>query len=396
MNSADPISGLSSWCEVDVEALHANTRFLREGLAEGALLGIVVKSNGYGHDMVLSAREFLSAGADWLVVNSVTEARSLRESGVDSPVYVCGGVPPEQADLVAATGARVVVFDRDTADALDEAGSRTGVPVRVHLKVETGMHRQGLPTDEIVELALWLRSRRGVVLEGLTTHYANSDDTTDPAFALEQLRVLEKARKAVVSRGVAVPMVHSANSASSLLWPQTHGSLARAGIAAYGLWPSAESREIAMRRREGKDGSTVGLVPALSWRARVVQVKEVPAGGTIGYGRTYRAAAPMRVAVLPVGYFEGYDRRLTNVAHVLIDGMRAPVCGRVCMNLTVVDVTHIPGARAGSVATLLGRDGEEEVSADTLASWMGTINYEVVTRIHPGQPRLARHGDAIG
>jgi alanine racemase len=104
----------------------------------------------------------------------------------------------------------------------------------------------------------------------------------------------------------------------------------------------------------------------------------------------------MRVAVLPVGYFEGYDRRLTNVAHVLIDGMRAPVCGRVCMNLTVVDVTHIPGARAGSVATLLGRDGEEEVSADTLASWMGTINYEVVTRIHPGQPRLARHGDAIG
>jgi alanine racemase len=162
------------------------------------------------------------------------------------------------------------------------------------------------------------------------------------------------------------------------------------GIAAYGLWPSRETYVTALQahaRRE--DGLLPDLVPALSWRARVAQVKSVASGSFVGYGRTYRATHDCQIAVLPMGYHEGYDRRLSNLGHVLIRGIRAPIRGRVCMNMTMVDVTHVPGVEAGDVATLLGRDGDEQITAEQLAEWMGTINYEVVARIHPALPRRA-------
>ena len=386
----------SSWCEVDADALHHNIACLRQGLRSPALLGVVVKSNAYGHGMLICAREFLAAGADWLVVNSAPEAVALREAGIEAPVYICGSVPPAQSGLVAQTRARVVLSDPETARALAHAGRQWGVEVRVHIKLETGMHRQGVPPGEAVELAECIRNLEGIRLEGLTTHYADSDDAADHAYAARQLELLAEARRTLAAGGLDVDMVHSANSAAALLWPEAHGDLTRVGVAAYGLWPSRETR-VALAQRQGAEaGAAPPLRPALSWRTRVAQVKAVPAGGYVGYGRTFRAPRPMRVAVLPVGYYEGYDRRLSNLAYAVIDGARAPVCGRVCMNMTTVDVTHIGGARAGSTATLLGRDRDEEVSADQWASWMGSINYEVVTRIHPDQPRrLTPRGGAL-
>ena len=390
MSSAEytgPGEAMSSWCEVDVQAMRHNTALLRQRLRPGALLGVVVKSNAYGHGMLICAREFLAAGADWLVVNSVGEASRLREAGIAAPLYICTTVPPGLAGLVAQTRARVVLCDGQTARALAQAGRQSGEEVRVHLKVETGMHRQGVSLAEALELAQKVQKLEGICLEGLTTHYADSDDTVDHGFARGQLQLLEEAHQAFQEKGIPVPLVHSANSAATLLWPETHGGLVRAGLSAYGLWPSREARATAQDRGEPE------LRPALTWRARIVQVKEVPAGGFVGYGRTFRAAWPMRVAILPVGYYEGYDRRLSNVAYVLVQGVRAPVRGRVCMNMTMVEVTHIPGVEAGAVATLLGRDGDEEVSADQWAAWMGGINYEVVTRINPEQPRLVRQED---
>jgi alanine racemase len=388
---AEADGALSSWCEVDLQALRANVAGLRQRLTPGSRLGIVVKSNAYGHGLLPCARAFLDAGADWLIVNAVHEADRLRQAGVEAPIYVCAVVPPAQAEWVARVRARVLLCDREGAMALALAGRQSGQQLNVHIKLETGTHRQGVPLAEALELARLVQRLDGVVLEGLTTHYADIEDTTDHTFAQRQLRLLDEARRAFAAHGIEVPIVHSANSAATLLWPETHGSLVRVGLAAYGMWPSRETYATALQRRaSGQDHWLPELRPVLSWRTRLVQVKAVPSGAYIGYGRTFRATYPMRIGVLPVGYYEGYDRRLSNVAHVLLGGVRAPVRGRICMNMAMVDVTHIPEARVGAVATLLGRDGDEVVSADQWAAWTGSINYEVVARIHPELPRLMR------
>ena len=373
----DFLSELSSWCEIDASALHVNLRYLRRQLTSGALLGVVVKSNAYGHGMVLCAREFLRAGADWLVVNAVSEATNLRQSGIQAPLYICSRVPPASAVQVVRCEARVVICDPLEALALAQAGRAAGRPVRVHIKLETGTHRQGISLTAALELARLVERLEGVVLEGLTTHYADSENAADSSFTRQQVAVFEEGCRAFAAQGIALPMVHSANSAATLRWPQVHGSLVRVGLAAYGLWPFAQT-------------SAKGLVPALSWRVRVGQLKEVPTGGYIGYGRTFQASRPMRIGILPVGYYEGFDRRLSNLAYVLVNGRRALVRGRICMDMALVDVSDIPGVETGTVATLLGRDGTEEITADQWAGWMGSINYEAVARIHPDQPRLRR------
>jgi alanine racemase len=325
----------------------------------------------------------------WLIVNFAYEAVALREAGIAAPIYICGNVPETQADNVAKTQARLVLYDPDIAKALAQAGRTYGHPVRVHLKIETGTHRQGIDVKDALKLADLIQTLDGIELEGITTHYADIEDTTDHRFARQQLTLLQDAHRAFQEAGHDIPMVHSANSAATLLWPEAHGSMVRVGIAAYGLWPSPETYVTLLQSASDRpDAFIPTLKPVLSWRARIAQIKPVPTGGYVGYGRTYRATHPMAIAIIPVGYHEGYDRRLSNLGYVIIHGVRAPICGRICMNMMMVDVTHIPDARVGSVATLLGRDGEEQVSAENLASWMGTINYEVVSRIHPSQPRF--------
>jgi alanine racemase len=396
MNSAflQSISHESSWCEVSARAIRANMEIFRRRVGQSVALGVVVKSDGFGHGLLPCAREFVAAGADWLIVNFAYEAVKLREAGINAPIYICGNVSAAQAEMVAATQARVVLYDAEVAKALAKAAGETGHPVRVHLKIETGTHRQGLELKEALELARFVSQLEGITLEGLTTHYADIEDTTDHRFAHTQLAQLHEAEQVFRQAGLEVPMVHSANSAATILWNQTHGSLVRVGIAAYGLWPSRETyAKVLQTFADRGEGFMPNLQPVLSWRARVVQVKQVPAGGYVGYGRTFRATHPMRIAILPLGYHEGYDRRLSNLGYVLINGMRSPICGRVCMNMTMVDVTHIPNVHVGTVATLLGSDGEERVSAEQLAGWMGTINYEVVSRIHPSQPRFVVQDD---
>lgn len=384
----------SSWCEISANAIHSNIDLFRKRVGLGVLVGVVIKADAFGHSFLPCAKEFVAAGADWLIVNFAYEAVKLRQAGIDTPIYICGNVSAAQAFMAAQAKARVVLYDPEVAQALAKAGREAGHSVPVHLKIETGTHRQGLQLSEAIELARLVSQLDGVVLEGLTTHYADIEDTTDHRFAHQQLSCLQEARQAFQQAGLEVPMIHSANSAATILWPETHGSMVRVGIAAYGLWPSTETYATVLQTYAARgEGFIPNLQPVLSWRARVVQVKDVPAGAYVGYGRTFRTTNPMRIAVLPVGYYEGYDRRLSSVAHVLINGMRSPVRGRVCMNMTMVDVTDIPGVQVGTIATLLGTDGDERLSAEQLAAWMGTINYEVVSRIHPSQPRFVIQGE---
>ena len=382
-------AALNSWCEISAVALRANIETLRAGMRAGALLGVVVKSDAYGHGLVLCAREFMRAGADWLIVNSVGEAESLRAADNEVPIYICAQPALFEAERVVETSVRTVLCDAETARALAAVARACGRVVRCHIKVETGTHRQGIVAGDVVEFARLVAGLDGLALEGLTTHFADIEDTTDHDFAQGQLAELQAVERAVCAAGIEVPMVHAANSAAALLWPETHGALVRVGIAAYGLWPSRETYVTASERRVGTE-EIPALKPALSWKARIAQIKNVPAGAYIGYGRTFRATHPLRIGIVPVGYFEGYDRRLSNVGHVLVNGARAPVRGRVCMNMFMIDLTHISPVVPGQVATLLGAEGDEVVGAEQWAAWMGGIHYEALSRIHSQQPRLLR------
>ncbi len=382
---ATPPPAWPSWCQIDLAAVRANVAAVRARLRPGVMLASVVKANAYGHGLELCAPACVAAGADWLVVNSPAEALRVREAGVSVPVYLCMQVPPALAALAVSARARVVVAEVESAEALAQAGRALAWPVPVHLKVETGMHRQGLAPDEVVAVATRLSRLQGISLEGLTSHFADSDAARDAAHVRQQYRVLEAVRQALAGRGFHLPVVHAANSAAALLWPESQASLVRVGLATYGLWPSPACRAAA------NDGTVaaVDLRPALSWRARVLQVTRLAAGEYVGYGRTWQAPSERRLAVVPLGYADGVDRRLGNRGHVLLRGRPAPIRGRICMNLFTVDVTDIADVAAGDTATLIGRDGDREVTADQWAEWMNTINYEVVACIHPDQPRWA-------
>ena len=381
----------ASWCEISASAPRHTIAALKTLLLTNQKLGIVVKADAYGHGLVPVARVLADSKVDWLITNCAWEALALRRAGISLPIYVCGHVAGFEAQALVEARARCVLYDADDAAALDAASRAAGIVTPVHLKVETGTHRQGLELNDALELGRRVRALPGLTLEGLTTHFADIEDTTDHRFAERQQARLDEAIIAFAGAGMPVPMGHAANSAATLIDPMTHGHLVRVGIAAYGLWPSKETRASFAERRVHRTMPAtphMTLQAVLSWRARLAQVKDVAAGAYVGYGRTFRTTHPTRIAVIPVGYHEGYDRRLSNAAHVLIDGIRCPVRGRVCMNMIMVDVTDVPAARAGAVATLLGEDGEERVSAEQLAGWMGTIHYEVVSRIHPSQPRI--------
>jgi alanine racemase len=383
-----------SWVEVSASALAHNVQQLRQAAGTAGrqpLLCVMVKGNAYGHGLVQAARSFVQAGVEWLGVHDVFEVMALREAGVQAAIYVVGHLPPHQVETAVRHGARFVLYDREVMHAAEVAAHKLGTLARVHVKVETGNNRQGLRHAEAVALCREIAALPHVQLEGMTTHFADIEDTTDHRFAHTQLARFQACVLAV-REALALPpeghdddrlLAHVSNTAAILLWPEVCGKMARCGIGAYGLWPSKETY-ISVREL-GKE--PIELRPALTWKTVIAQVRDVPAGEWIGYGRTFRAVRPTRVAILPVGYYDGYDRGLSNLGKVLVDGWRAPVVGRVAMNMTAIDVTDRPEARAGTEVVLLGAqttaDGTDGdcVTAEEMAGWAGTIHYETVTRI---------------
>lgn len=394
--SAEP-TGPVTWVEVSRAALRHNLAVLRAAAGHGEsarrpLLCVMVKGNAYGHGLVPAARELAAAGADWLGTHDLPEIVSLRAAGVAVPLYQVGWLPPEQVQTALSHDVSLCVYDPAVVDAAAAAARARGVPARLHVKVETGNNRQGLRPDDAMALAVRIGRDPDLVLEGLSTHFADIEDTTDHAFAQGQLSRFFACADAVrgalgLPRAGAAEdrlLVHASNTAAVLLWPEVCGGLVRLGIGAYGLWPSKETRVSV--RQLGK--TPVDLQPALTWKTRIAQVRAVPAGEWIGYGRTFRSVRSMRVAILPVGYYDGYDRGLSNLGKVLVAGQRAPVVGRVAMNMTAIDVTDSPRADSGDEVVLLGaQTGQagapgDRIRADEMAAWAGTIHYEVVTRIN--------------
>ncbi|HET9233484.1 MAG TPA: alanine racemase, partial [Candidatus Eisenbacteria bacterium] len=277
-----------------------------------------------------------------------------------------------------------VIMNQESLTALSKEASRRGREIKVHLKIETGTHRYGIEEHEVPDYLALIERLPGIRLEGLTTHFANIEDTTDHTFAREQLSRFQRVLGRVREMGQPVPLPHAACSAAAILLPDTYFGAARVGIASYGLWPSKETQVSSGHA----GGAQLELKPVLSWKTRIAQVKTVKRGEFVGYGCTWRAPVDTRIAVLPVGYADGYDRGCSNVAHVLVRGQRAPVRGRVCMNVTMADVGHIPDAGLEDEVVLLGRQGEERVTAEDMAGWCSTISYEIVARIAEHLPRI--------
>ena len=369
------------WIELDRDAPDHNLQQLRKGLGKGTILCAVVKANAYGHGVKQIVPLFGSA--DWFAVNSLEEGVELREIGEKRPVLILGHVPLAELGEAVRNNLDLTVYNRETLAALTRLDLKRIGSARLHLKVETGTGRQGVLPGQVRGFVEQLQSIPGAELVGVSTHFANIEDTLNHDYAQSQLDKFQQALKVLEELKVKPQYIHTAASAAVILFDKTHFNLVRAGIGIYGLWPSRETYlSTLLGHRPVPD-----LRPVLAWKTRLVQIKELPEGSYIGYGCTYRATRPIRVGVLPVGYADGYDRKLGNTAYVLIRGKRAPVIGRICMNLTMVDISDIPQAGLEEEVVLLGQDGEERITAETMAEWAGTINYEVVTRISPFLPR---------
>lgn len=345
----------------------------------------VVKSNAYGHglDEVVEA---VVDDLDWFGVHSATEARRLRGLGVKKPILVMGFVPPSELhDLDGEI--HLLVASTSALEWIGDYRSSSGISLPVHLKVDTGTKRQGVPVHA-VDGFIRAAADKKLDVVGLATHFANIEDTLEHEFALKQLdRFHEAVSAAGRLLGHRPPFVHAACSAAALLFRQTDFSLVRLGISLYGHWPSRETR-LSLALECPRDG--IELRPVLAWRAMVGQLQEVARGETVGYGRTWKALRDTVLAVIPVGYADGYPRELGNRARAAIHGVGAPVVGRVCMNILMVDVTDIPDVKIGDVVTLVGEDGEAAITAEELAAHCGSINYEFLARLSPAIPRVIR------
>ncbi len=374
-----------NWVEIDRQSLLHNLRLFRRLVGKERKLLVVVKSNAYGHGMCEVSEISLRGGADWLGVYALEEGLTLREHGFTCPILVMGYISFPNLSLAIEHDLTMGISSLDTLKALGELTKAGDLKARVHLKLETGLNRLGLQEKELSEAFTILNESPAIAVEGLYTHFANIEDTLCHDFAQKQLATFKKLSSRIISRiGSAHVMRHSACTAATLLFPDTYFELVRAGIGTYGMWPSKETLITALETQK----HLLELRPIITWKSRIAQVKRVKPGDTIGYGRSYRVTRPARIAVIPTGYADGYDRALSNRGYVLIDGKEAPVLGRICMNMFMVDVTHIPNASLEDEVVLLGRQGKEIISADTLAELIGTINYEVTARINPLLPRV--------
>ncbi len=374
----------SSRLEISRSALLHNLRTIRNIIGQRVDVAAVVKANAYGHGYSQVGDILKSEKIRFFAVHSIDEAVTLTRGNPSLPILILGYVPVNYLDYAVERGWRLTVFGVETIAKLSEITRRTSQKAYIHLKMETGTNRQGIRQSELPAYLSALEQNPGVSIEGISMHYANIEDTTDHSFARKQLESFTEILGRLEKAGVRVSIRHAASSAASLLFRSTHFDMIRFGISLYGLWPSKETYLSYLLANP----SNSLLKPVMSWKSIVSQIKHVPAGEYIGYGCTYRTTTDSRIAVIPVGYFDGYDRKLSNLAHVLIRGKRAPVRGRVCMDIFMVDITHIPDVALEDDVVLMGEQDQERVSAEQLASWANTINYEIVSRINPLLPRV--------
>jgi alanine racemase len=364
---------------IHLDRLRHNLSLLRD-LAAGAAVWPVLKADAYGHGATAIARELAALGCDTLCLAHPGEALALLEAGVQARFVLLSASLPEAAECIAEHGFEATLCTAESADALSRAAGRVGRPVDVHVKVDTGMGRIGVRPEEAAGFVERCGSLPGLRVRAVWSHFPRADEA-DKAPSREQIEVFRAVREA--TRPLGVELFHLANTAALFDLPGARFDAVRAGIGLYGLWPSPEIANPRVRE----------LKPVLEWKTRIAFLKEVPAGAGLSYGHAFRAAHPMLVATLPVGYGDGLARRLSNALPVLVHGLRCPQVGRITMDQCLVDVTALRGrVKLGDEVVLIGRQGITEQRAEDLAGLLDTIAYEITTAISARVPRVAEGG----
>ncbi|MBQ9360316.1 MAG: alanine racemase [Lachnospiraceae bacterium] len=365
------------YLRIDLDAIRFNMESMHRNLKPGTKMLAVVKTDAYGHGAVAVAREIEDLDYLWgFAVATDEEALILRHNDIRKPILVLGYTFPESYEDIIANDIRPVVFKEDMARELSEEAVRQGRRVYVHIAVETGMGRIGVEADKSsVELIKTVAGLRNLVLEGIFTHFSKAD-MKDKMPTYEQIKKFNAYVELLHDEGIDFWLKHSSNSAGIVEIREANMDMVRAGITLYGLWPSKEVKQ------------NIELRPALALKSHIVYIKDVPPGYEVGYGGTWKARRPSRIATIPAGYGDGYPRALSNRGYVLIRGKRAPIAGRVCMDQVMVDITNIPEACDYDEVTLIGRDGEEEITVEHLANMYGGFNYEIVSCFTKRVPRV--------
>jgi alanine racemase len=367
-----------TWVEIDLSAIGANCRLLKHLVGPQVEVLASLKADAYGHGALRVARTVLHNGASRIGVATLSEAVPLRQAGITAPILVFGYLPSWQMREAVRLGIIVTLYSLEGAQALSQAAQSLGIPAQAHLKVDSGMGRLGLRAEQIetiLHIVAEIHSLPGLELEGIFTHFASAD-SADQSHSRLQLARFQKVLAALEGAGLKPPLVHASNSAATLSLPEARFDMVRPGIALYGLHPSAEVR------------LPEGFQPALTFKTQVAQVKDVPAGECISYGCAFVTPTEMRIAVIPVGYADGFRRAPANWGEVLVRGKRAPLLGRVCMDQCIIDVSAIGGVTVGDEVVLIGQQGDEQLTAEAVAERLGTINYEVVSEILARVPRV--------
>ena len=377
-----------TWAEIDLNAYAHNIKELRRVTRPGARLMAVVKANGYGHGAVEVARTALQNGAESLGVARLHEAVELREAGLEAPILIFGYSPPDSAETLINYDLTQTVYSPATAEELSDQAARKG-KIKIHIKVDSGMGRLGLLLDELAGGISDDRSTANTIgdiaaisglanleTEGIFTHFATAD-SADKSYANKQLDRFTDFLNRLDRAGLSPPVRHAANSGAVIDMPDSHLDMVRPGIATYGLYPSDEVNH----RR-------VHLKPVMTLKSSIIHLKKVPAGFNISYGITFQTRNPTTIATVPVGYADGLNRLLSSRGHMLVHGHRIPIVGRVCMDLTMLDVGSLSGVAIEDEVVVFGPQGHEAVTADELASTLNTINYEIVTSITERVPRV--------
>lgn len=365
--------------QLDGEALRHNYRSFKD-LASPSVAMPIIKSNAYGHGLEQVYEALKTESPPWFGVNYLVEAEQLRALGFKGRVLVVG---PLSASQIARAGELDLDIFLVEPLMLDTWFALQKKP-RGHLKVDTGMSRQGFHPEDITPLIPRLKLAKGHLV-GLCSHFANVEDVLSQSYALQQLASFERVAERLAGEGFEL-MQHIAASSSALIMPSSRFALTRIGISLYGLWPSRTNQLSFLQSQTER----IELKPVMKWITEVAIVKRISAGQFIGYGCTYKALRDMNIAVLPVGYYEGYPRMASNRGHVLIEGEQCPIVGRICMNMMMVDISHLREISVGTEVTLLGKDGDETIEATAIGDWAETIHYEIVTQLNPNIPKILR------
>lgn len=362
-------SARPAWVEIKLDHIAHNIGQFKKLVTPDTEIMAMVKADGYGHGAAAIAKAALRAGASSLAVAFVEEGIDLRRKGIDAPLLLLGFTDPVQFPALVEYSLTPTVFDYQTAASFSRQALERGIVLPLHLKVDTGMGRVGLLPAEALEETRRILALPALKVEGFFTHFAAAEDD-DQTYTRKQIMIFNRLIDQLKIEGISFPIIHAANSAAAINYPEARYNLLRLGLALYGHYPSTLLKS-----------SPVKLLPAMTFKSRVVMVKKLPPGSSISYGCTYQTAAEEIIATVPVGYADGYSRLLSNRGQVLIRGYRAPIVGQICMDHLMVNVTDIPGTQRGDEVVIYGSQGADEITVEEAAAQIGTVNYELLCAV---------------